>query len=167
MNKHNKRGYIYSFKVRHLEYVINYSFIRIYVIYIICNVVNYVKFFYLDRQRQDRAQATFLKLKLDIVRDSLRAARKILLFLIVFLAVFFFFFVSSLTPAWKAPPKRSLCYHRTQRGSQASHRGHHPAGMASKTNHVLQHINFNCCHDAALMLNIWRTYLVEIAMLCV
>ena len=29
INKHNKRGYIYSFKVRHLEYVINYSFIRI------------------------------------------------------------------------------------------------------------------------------------------
>ena len=29
MNKHNKRGYIYSYKVRHLEYVINYSFIRI------------------------------------------------------------------------------------------------------------------------------------------
>ena len=29
MNKHNNRGYIYSFKVRHIEYVINYSFIRI------------------------------------------------------------------------------------------------------------------------------------------
>ena len=28
INKHNKRGYIYSFKVRHLEYVINYSFRR-------------------------------------------------------------------------------------------------------------------------------------------
>ena len=30
INKHNKSGYIYSFKVRHLEYVINYSFIRIF-----------------------------------------------------------------------------------------------------------------------------------------
>ena len=28
MNKHNKRGYTYSFQVRHLEYVINYSFLR-------------------------------------------------------------------------------------------------------------------------------------------
>ena len=26
---------------------------------VLCNVVNYVNFFYLDRQRQDRAQATF------------------------------------------------------------------------------------------------------------
>ena len=28
INKHKKRDYIYSFKVRHLEYVINYSFQR-------------------------------------------------------------------------------------------------------------------------------------------
>ena len=29
INKQNMGGYIYSFKVRHLEYVINYSFLRI------------------------------------------------------------------------------------------------------------------------------------------
>ena len=34
-NKNNKGGYIYFSKVRHLEYVINYSFVRIYVIYVI------------------------------------------------------------------------------------------------------------------------------------
>ena len=29
INKHNKRGYTYSFKVHHLQYVINYSFLRV------------------------------------------------------------------------------------------------------------------------------------------
>ena len=31
--------------------------------YICCNVVNHVKFFYLDRQRQDRDQATLFLIK--------------------------------------------------------------------------------------------------------
>ena len=38
---------LYMIYINHIHKVIN------------CNVVNYVKFFYFDRQRQDRAQATF------------------------------------------------------------------------------------------------------------
>ena len=74
------------------------------------NVVNYVKFFYLDRQRQVRAQATFFYIKHEIVKNSLRAACKILLFYFLFWP-FYFFFVSLLTLAWKALPRRSLSSH--------------------------------------------------------
>ena len=55
-----------------------------------CIVVNYVKFFYLDRQRQDRAQATFFYIKHEIVKDSPRAACKILLFYFLFWPFYFF-----------------------------------------------------------------------------
>ena len=84
--------------------------------------------------------------------DSLRAAHKILLFFIVFLGVFFFYLFYLKTPAWKAPTRRLLFYHRTHRGSQASHRGHHPAGMASKTNHVQHTIKSNAVTTLLLCL---------------
>ena len=53
ISKHNKRGYIYSFKVRHLEYVINYSFLLFYVIYVTHVIyVTYVIFCNLHRKPQ-------------------------------------------------------------------------------------------------------------------
>ena len=62
-----------------------------------------------------------------------------------FLSGRFSFFVSLIAPAWKMPPRRSLCYHRTSEGFPGKSQRASPqrAGMASKTNHVLQPINSN------------------------
>ena len=74
--------------------------------------------------------------------DSLRAAWKILLFHFLFYTFSFFYFLINTSFERRRQEDRCVTIAR-QRGSQASHRGHHPAGMTSKTNYVLQPINSN------------------------
>ena len=73
-----------------------------------CNMVNYNNIF-LSRPTMtgSRPNHPFF-IKLWIAKDSQ------IFFYFIFWPFLFFFVL--LSPAWKAPPRRSLCYHRTSEG---------------------------------------------------
>ena len=102
-----------------------------------CNVVNYVNFFYLDRQRQDRAQATFW-LKLKTVRDSLRAAHKILLFFYCFSGRFLFLFVSLKNTSLKGAAKEIAVLPSHAEGFTGKPQRASPSRHGIWNDHVLQ-----------------------------
>ena len=70
-----------------------------------CNMVNHVKFFYLGRQRQDRAEVTFLNQNSKLSRVVWEELLKKFFYFIYFSGRFLFLFIPLITPTWKAPPE--------------------------------------------------------------